>query len=716
MSEDRPPSRSQPFEIGDLVRLNEELKQIREVLKRKRAEREQAKREGRRVKVDLTPEIERLGRFLTEVERVSSKLKSTRLPLPGTKPGETNVLGDILGKVKTEMENEKKKLEAEREAREIERLKHEQELQKLRDEIQKNKDILNTSQKSLATVVSRTIEQSEKLEPEPTETNEPTKTPTEQLSFSATEVIVERPPLTAEIEPSKIFEKQQSIETKPQETQTIAEARQEKLEIEARATNETRFDKLEELTQQDTEARRALETRVTGEFTAIRSELQRLREQISREQDSLEAKRRDLELEKRMIEEDRRTLEAKIADTFTSTRSELERLKEQISIKQEEVESKRKELDEEKIRVDEEKRELRERLVDVENDRFRFMAHKMMEELQDERSELTNLKNSLQQLRAESVRERKRLERDRDSILRTRVTLENQRRKMAWNKAVLEIKARSALTTKLLRQQAKPEAKQPERVGIRKEGVEKIASTSPTPVVSTTADDGAVVLGVRLGEEDYGINISKVREIMKRSTITPVPRQPAYVEGVMNVRGTIIPVVNLRKRFDLKGEPTANQHTVIVDSSEGMVGILVDSVSQVIRLPPDHIHPAPPIASGVEGEYLRGICRVGDRLLLYLDVEKILRKATPVSMLQHRGQLGMQGRIGRLALSSDEQKVIKAIPITGIIKSGLKKRTKFSDTRLTRTISSLKRRGLVKKTKDGNKRVISRTSSTAHAN
>jgi len=698
------------------VRLNEELKQIRDVLKRKRAEREQAKRDGRKVKVDLTPEIERLGRFLTDVERASTKLKSTHAPLPGAKPGETNVLGDILGKVKTEMENEKKKLEAEREAREIESLKHEQELQRLRDEIQKNKDILNTSQKSLATVVSRTIEQSEKLEPEPKETNEPTKTSTEQLSFSAAEVIVERPPLTAEIEPSKIIEKQPDIETKPEETPTVAEARREKLDIEPRTTSETRFDKLEELTRQDTEARRALESRVTGEFTAIRSELQRLREQISREQDSLEAKRRDLELEKRMIEEDRKILEAKIADTFTSTRSELERLKEQISTKQAEVESKRKELDEEKIRVEDEKRELRERLVDVENDRFRFMARKMMEELQDERSELTNLKNSLQQLRAESVRERKRLERDRDSILRTRVTLEKQRRKMAWNKAILEIKARSALTTKLLKQQPKPEAKQPERVGIRKEGVEKIASTSPTPVLSTTADDGAVVLGVRLGEEDYGINISKVREIMKRSTITPVPRQPAYVEGVMNVRGTIIPVVNLRKRFDLKGEPTGDQHTVIVDSSEGMVGILVDSVSQVIRLPPDHIHPAPPIASGVEGEYLRGICRVGDRLLLYLDVEKILRKATPVSMLQHRGQLGMQGRVGRLALSSDEQKVIKAIPITGIIKSGLKKRTKFSDTRLTRTISSLKRRGLVKKTKDGNKRVISRTSSTAHAN
>ena len=711
MSEDRPPSRSQAFEIGDLVRLNEELKQIRDVLKRKRAEREQAKREGRRVKVDLTPEIERLGRFLTDVERASTKLKSTRLPLPGTKPGETNVLGDILGKVKTEMENEKKKLEAEREAREIERLKHEQELQKLRDEIQKNKDLLNTSQKSLATVMSRTIEQSEKLEPEPKETDEITKAPTEQLSFSTAEVIVERPPLTAEIEPNKIVEKEQSIETKPEEAQTRVQVRQEKFDIEPRVTSETLYDKLEERTRQDSEARRALESRVTGEFTAIRSELQRLREQ-----DSLEAKRRDLELEKRMIEEDRRILQAKIADTFTSTRSELERLKEQISRKQEDVESKRKELEEDKIRVDEEKRSLRERLVDVENDRFRFMARKMMEELQDERSELTNLKNSLQQLRAESVRERKRLETDRDSILRARVTLEKQKRKMAWKKAILEIKARSALTTKLLRQQPKPEAKQPERVGIQKESAEKNASTSLPPVISTAADDGAVVLGVRLGEEDYGINISKVREIMKRSTITPVPRQPAYVEGVMNVRGTIIPVVNLRRRFDLKGEPTANQHTVIVDSSEGMVGILVDSVSQVIRLPPDHIHPAPPIASGVEGEYLRGICRVGDRLLLYLDVEKILRKATPVSMLQHRGQLGMQGRIGRLALSSDEQKVIKAIPITGIIKSGLKKRTKFSDARLTRTISSLKRRGLVKTTKDGNKRVISRTSSTAHAN
>lgn len=648
MSEDRPPSRNQSFEIGDLVRLNEELKQIREVLKRKRAEREQAKREGKKLQVDLTPEIERLGRFLVELERASSKFKATPLPLPGSKLVETNALGDVLGKVKAEIEKEKQKLEAERAAREQERLKHEQELQRLRDEVQRNRELLNSGQESLATVVTKTIEQPENLQPEPKEASETTKTPTG----------------------------------------------------------------LEEERRQDDEDKINLKTKVTDEFAAIRSELQRLREQISREQDSLEVKRQDLDHEKRRIEEDRRILEAKIADTYSATKSELDRLREQISRKQEELEVKQKDLYDEKIKVDEEKRLLRERVADAENDRLRFMARKTMEELQNERSELSSLKRSLQQLRAESAKDRKRLERDREAILRARVTLESEKRKMAWKNTLLEIKARSALASqKTLKKEDKAEKKQTTRPGGHENNQEKVAATTPS---GSSTEEGAVVLGVRLGDEDYGIDISRVREIMKRHAITPVPRQPVYVEGVMNVRGAIIPVINLRKRFDLKGEPPENPHTVIVDSAEGMVGILVDSVSEVIRLPQDRIHPAPPIASGMDGEYLRGICRVGDQLLLYLDVEKILRKATPVTMLQHGAQLGISSRTGRSSLSYDEQRVLKAIPPNGIGKTRLKKRTGFGDIKLQRTIALLSRKGLVKVSKEGSTKIIRRIIRATH--
>jgi purine-binding chemotaxis protein CheW len=145
----------------------------------------------------------------------------------------------------------------------------------------------------------------------------------------------------------------------------------------------------------------------------------------------------------------------------------------------------------------------------------------------------------------------------------------------------------------------------------------------------------------RLGGEDYGIEISQVREIIKKRSITPMPRQPAYVEGVINVRGTIIPVVNLRKRFGLTGDELSEPHTIIVESGDGLVGILVDSVSEVIRLPQDRIHPPPPVSIGVDSEYLRGICRVGDRLLVYLDVEKVV-KTTPTTAYDSAAREEMQ--------------------------------------------------------------------------
>lgn len=138
----------------------------------------------------------------------------------------------------------------------------------------------------------------------------------------------------------------------------------------------------------------------------------------------------------------------------------------------------------------------------------------------------------------------------------------------------------------------------------------------------------------KLGCEDYGIEIGQVREIIRRREITPMPWQPPFVEGVINVRGTIIPVVNLNKRFGLEGDASTHSHTIIVESGDGLIGMLVDAVSEVIRVPPDQIHPAPSIATGVDSKHLRGICRLGERLLIYLDVKEVV-KLTPTATSQN---------------------------------------------------------------------------------
>ena len=685
MTERQGPNQNQPFEIGDLVRLNEELRQLREVLKRKRAEREAAKRQGKRLLVDLTPEIERLNRFLTDLNRVSAKLKATTLNPPTARLGEYNALGQALGKVRTEIESEKSKLEAERAARQEEHLRLQEELQHLRDEFQRSKELLGDTQKSVRAALTKTIEQTESPQPELREDTSPKPTPSSlQLAFTTGSIIPERPQVTTSIEPTISQEENSTAEVK-------APASEPPTRLQPTPPEEGRMP----------EERKRENDKVADEFAVIRSELQNLREEIARQQNTLDGRRRDLDLEKRKVEEERRVLESRIADTFAATRSELERMRDQISRKQEELDRKQRQLYDERIILDEERRMLKERAAEADGERVRFTARKIMEELRDERSELARLKRSLQQLRLESVRERRRLERERDSILKTRVSLANQKRRTELKNTLLRIRAQQTL----MRQRT---AKKMEKTGkqARESKEERGDLAKPPPPSNATVDEGVLVLGVRLGTENYGIDIGQVSEIVRRQAITPLPHQPTYVEGVMNIRGTIIPVVNLRRRFDLGGAPAEEPRVVIVNSSEGTAGILVDSVSEVIRLPRDQIHPPPAISSGLDGQYVRGICRVDDRLLLHLDVEKILRRATPLSTLQTSRAI----RADKSQLEPDEQKLLKQIPPTGITKSRLKRRARFGDRKLRRTISSLARKGLVKTLKDGNRKLISRVS------
>lgn len=129
----------------------------------------------------------------------------------------------------------------------------------------------------------------------------------------------------------------------------------------------------------------------------------------------------------------------------------------------------------------------------------------------------------------------------------------------------------------------------------------------------------------RLGNEEFSLDILKVQEIIRHMDLTRVPKTPDFVDGVINLRGRVIPVLDLRKRFGLpKDENTNETRIIVVDVDNRTVGLKVDAVSEVLRLPADTVEPPPAIITGVESEYIKGVGKLDGRLLILLDVAKIL--------------------------------------------------------------------------------------------
>ncbi|MGE5371886.1 MAG: chemotaxis protein CheW [Solirubrobacterales bacterium] len=138
-----------------------------------------------------------------------------------------------------------------------------------------------------------------------------------------------------------------------------------------------------------------------------------------------------------------------------------------------------------------------------------------------------------------------------------------------------------------------------------------------------TAEIQTVVF--RLGSEEYAIDIGKVQEIIRMPEITALPQTPDYVLGVVNLRGNIIPVVDLKIRFSGKHtEANIETRVIVVEVGQNKVGIIVDAVSEVIKLPADQIVPAESIHTSVHEEYVLGVARLDQRLLIVLDVDKLL--------------------------------------------------------------------------------------------
>ncbi len=129
----------------------------------------------------------------------------------------------------------------------------------------------------------------------------------------------------------------------------------------------------------------------------------------------------------------------------------------------------------------------------------------------------------------------------------------------------------------------------------------------------------------RLGNEEFSLDILRVQEIIRHMELTRVPRTPDFVEGVINLRGRVIPVLDLRKRFGLPADERTNEtRIIVVDVDNRTVGLKVDAVSEVLRLPADTVEPPPAIVTGAESDYIRGVGKLDGRLIILLDVSKIL--------------------------------------------------------------------------------------------
>jgi purine-binding chemotaxis protein CheW len=148
-------------------------------------------------------------------------------------------------------------------------------------------------------------------------------------------------------------------------------------------------------------------------------------------------------------------------------------------------------------------------------------------------------------------------------------------------------------------------------------------------MATTTATAAEIQLVVfQLEEETYGVEINHVQEIIRMQSITQIPRTPAFIEGVINLRGRIIPVIDLHKRFNLSRlEITNNTRIMVVELGQVTVGMIVDSVSEVLRLPATSIEPPPPIITGIDVAYLQGVGKWNDRLIILLDLDRVLRES-----------------------------------------------------------------------------------------
>jgi purine-binding chemotaxis protein CheW len=158
-------------------------------------------------------------------------------------------------------------------------------------------------------------------------------------------------------------------------------------------------------------------------------------------------------------------------------------------------------------------------------------------------------------------------------------------------------------------------------------------ATMEQKVEGAVSSDERQYVSFILADEEYGVPILKVQEIIRYTKLTRVPQSSEFIEGVLNLRGRVIPVLDLRKRFALaQGARDRNSRIVVVEVDNRTVGMIVDGVSEVLQINRGDIEPPPPLGARVKTEFIEGMGKVGDRLMILLDIDRILSTEEKVAL------------------------------------------------------------------------------------
>ena len=164
----------------------------------------------------------------------------------------------------------------------------------------------------------------------------------------------------------------------------------------------------------------------------------------------------------------------------------------------------------------------------------------------------------------------------------------------------------------------------------------------PTKISHDGNNDTALIQLVtfKIAEEEFGVDILRVQEIIRMMPITKVPKAPSFVEGVINLRGKVIPIIDMRRRFGMEANVHNEQTRITVMDLQGqVVGFVVDAVREVLRIKESTVEAPPQVVAGVGSEYLKGVGKLDDRLLILLDLDKLLSET----------EVGALGAVGEAA-------------------------------------------------------------------
>ena len=174
---------------------------------------------------------------------------------------------------------------------------------------------------------------------------------------------------------------------------------------------------------------------------------------------------------------------------------------------------------------------------------------------------------------------------------------------------------------------------------------------------SSDSQDKIVELIVfSMGDEEFAANIDQVREVITRGTITPIPDSPDFVEGITNVRGEITVAIDLKGGLSLESpQEGEGKHIIITEQESSLFGLIVDEVTQVLRIPESQIRPTPAAVTRMKKVYVNGVITLDERLIILLDLSKVLSEES----LARLTQLRLQGNEADLPIGGDEAKELQ---------------------------------------------------------